>query len=103
MSNDWNEVRQRLVMFPELYLKPRQLLELVDKCAQSAVLLPLIPILSLSRLCICRYIGDINGPCLFYKNGKFVVSTFNSQGNHLFDDLDQLLHFVETSLSTDNS
>lgn len=102
MAKDWNEIRQKLLIFPKLYTQHKQLLELVDICAKSTILTQLIPTLSLSRLCICRYVGDTHGPCLYYKNGKFIVATFNSQEEHLFDDIDKLLHFVEASLLIDN-
>ncbi|WP_414653844.1 DUF6193 family natural product biosynthesis protein [Hymenobacter sp.] len=101
---EWARVRKRLLEFPA-HFYPQQAAELVDCCCRSAVLRRVMPYVSLGRLGLALTRSSQGGPlstndspCLYFHEGRYIVSSYDNEAKWPFDTAAEATAFAEKHL-----
>jgi hypothetical protein len=101
---EWGRVRKRLLEFPD-HFYPQQMAELVDCCGRSTVLRRVMPYVSLGRLGLALpgstrggLLSTDDSPCLYFHQGRYIVSSYDNETKWPFHTAAQAIAFVEKHL-----
>ncbi|WP_354582068.1 DUF6193 family natural product biosynthesis protein [Hymenobacter sp. UYP22] len=103
INNTWADVRQCLSEFP-LHFYPEKTIELLNTCRANRKLRYLFPYISLGRLGLhcyepSRFVVHDYFLCIYFYDGRYVVSTYNNERKWFFENAGEAIGFVVDNLN----